>query len=482
MARTGAALQASALLPPAAAAEGPPTFGRMFPDLPPLAAPTTQQIADLATTMRDDSEVPTTGDLEAQLDGDNRAVPSGFTYFGQFIVHDVSLDASPSPEGPVDPRTVPNSRTPALDLDNVYGKGLMGSADLYDDEGRFLLACRPPDGVTEVVEVCEPPRGADGVANYPDTRDDENIITSQLHVAFMRFHNRLVDEGASFKQARLRTQRHYQYLVLHEYLPRVVGRDRMRVRGLTNPKRLGIEFATAAFRFGHSEVRNAYQLSDLTHPVGPDGVDAALPVPVFDFANLERSLTGGRPMPTGLGIDWAYFFDFEPESDQPVFDDFGNFSRLIDTNIAPSLFVLPIPAAIAQGSNVLVFRTMTRGLAYGMPSGEDVARALKIKPIDLTPFGLDPAGFSTGTPLFYYVLAESEVVEKGARLGPVGGAIVADALLTMLRETPGSILGCKGGWEPKPYEGSDYTMGDFLMYAGAFTAEQLAEHRAPEEP
>ena len=220
-----------------------------------------------------------------------------------------------------------------------------------------------------------------------------------------------------------------------------------------------VEFSVAAFRFGHSEVRGAYELSELTNDN---------PIPVFSFADPVRTLAGGRPIPSGFGVDWAYFFDIEG-----AFDDLGNLSRLFDPKIAQSLFQLPIPGSEAEGSNVLAFRTMNRGLFYGLPSGQAVARALKATPITPEALNLGP-GFERGTPLWYYVLAEAEQVESGKRLGPVGGSIVADVLLTALAKTPGSVL--QRPFKPTVPHAGAFTMGDLLLFAGAFSQAQLKEH------
>ena len=46
---------------------------------------------------------------------------AGMTFFGQFVDHDVTLDATSAIGTRIDPRPIRNVRTPALDLDCAYG-------------------------------------------------------------------------------------------------------------------------------------------------------------------------------------------------------------------------------------------------------------------------------------------------------------------------------------------------------------------------
>ena len=62
---------------------------------------------------------------------DNLNIPSGFTYLGQFIDHDITLDTSGIGERIDDPLTIENFRTSALDLDSIYGLGPGASPQLY---------------------------------------------------------------------------------------------------------------------------------------------------------------------------------------------------------------------------------------------------------------------------------------------------------------------------------------------------------------
>jgi len=389
-----------------------PNFIRSFPNLPGFTTPTQQQIADLAQRM-----------LDPNADaGDNPGMTSGFTYFGQFLDHDLTLDASPPPTGPVDPTTLVNSRSFALDLDSVYGGGPTGSPQLYDAKGRFLLAEPNVNGVLDYV------RQADGSAVIVEGRNDENRIIAQIQLAVMKAHNRLIDEGLSFTDARKTLVTAYQAAVVGDFLPHILSKSIKPVQVLLlNPRQNGtpIEFTTAAYRFGHSMVRKAYVLNEQSGKVQV-------------FSATAPDLRGGSPLPANRVIQWGEFF-----ADIPLTDTDGNpinVSRRVDTLISSGLFVLPIPGAEATGSNVLAFRNMSRSVFYALPSGQEVAKRLGLPVITPESLNLGP-GFETGTPLWYYILAESEQVENGERLGPVGSTIVAvgftAAVVNGVAVTPG---------------------------------------------
>src|ERR1700730_11412118 len=99
----------------------PGLFGRMFPNLPPLTA-SDAQLQALVDAMKDANPSDPGGDSN---------IPSGFTYLGQFVDHDITLDLTSIAEKQEDPLATTNFRTPRLDLDYVYGLGPDGSPQLY---------------------------------------------------------------------------------------------------------------------------------------------------------------------------------------------------------------------------------------------------------------------------------------------------------------------------------------------------------------
>jgi hypothetical protein len=434
----------------------PNLFGRMFPNLPGLTSQTPQELADLASSMQD----PNVTD-PAPGSHDNDFTPSGDTYFGQFVDHDLTLDSSPSPTEPVDQVGEPDGRTFEFDLDSVYGRGPVGDPQLYaPDHEHFLVQNPNPNGVRDL------PRNPDGSAILVEHRNDENEVLSQIHTAFLLFHNRLVDEGMPYALARLTTIRYYQWIVLHEFLPAIVGQDVVdgflpgcspclpHFYDLGNPAKpmVPLEFSVAAYRFGHSMVRRAYELTTTSGKIQ-----------VFSFT--QPDLRGGRNLPAGRQIDWGNFVDALERTDNVAH---FNHSRDIDTLISSSLFQLPIPPVEASGSNVLAYRNMIRAKFYGLPSGQDVATAMGIPPIPPSLLGLATA-FDNGTPLWYYVLAESQLA-GGKKLGPVGGRIVADILTQLLQNDSGGIL--RGNFTPMPPIApapGQFGLADFLVFAGVAT-------------
>jgi hypothetical protein len=219
-----------------------------------------------------------------------------------------------------------------------------------------------------------------------------------------------------------------------------------------------VEFSVAAYRFGHSMVRRAYELTNATGKI--QVFSATLP-----------DLRGGRPLPAGRQIDWGNFVPELTRTDNTTPVSHVNISRKIDPLISSSLFVLPIPGAEATGSNVLAFRNMLRAKFYGMADGQDVATAMRIPAIP--PAELSTAApFAAGTPLWYYILAESSRATDGRTLGPVGGRIVADVMVRLLEIDKDSILRGERSFTPGGPESP--TAGRFGL-ADLFVFARLAQ-------
>jgi hypothetical protein len=166
-------------------------------------------------------------------------------------------------------------------------------------------------------------------------------------------------------------------------------------------------------------------------------------------------------------IGWQTFFDFGDGQVKP--------NKRIDTKISTPLFNLPLGAIASHDTpRALPQRNLLRHLTWSLPSGQSIAAAMRVTPLtddDLSE--LQPYGFQSSTPLWYYVLKEAEVVADGLHLGPVGGRIVAEVLIGLLQSDPASYLVQKPKWTPTlTSAGSSLRMKDFLTFAGVDPASR----------
>jgi heme peroxidase len=379
---------------------------------------------------------------------------AGWPLFGQFIAHDITADRSPLTHRAEISDAV-NFRSPRADLECLYGSGQVGSPFLYrrDDPALLLL------GRNDRGEEADVPRNAEGVALIGDPRNDVHVVVSQLHVAMIRVHNRLVElareRGVAgvevFETARRETIWHYQWVIVNDYLPRLVGAelvDSILERGPRfyrpdGAPRIPLEFADAAFRYGHSQVRDSFQLNS--------GADTL---------RLFPDLIGFRPVPADHVIEWSRFFDVEGA--QPA-----QRAKLIDGRLARSL--IELPAAITGDVELAAYqslagRDLERGHAYGLPSGEAVAQAMGETPLPGDPLGLRASGWTGETPLWLYFLAESASRGRGEQLGPSGGRIVAEVLIGILDADRGSYRANEPGWTPTlPAREARFGLTDLLL-------------------
>jgi len=405
---------------------------------------------------------------------ENDAVPAGFTYLGQFIDHDITFDPTPMPDRRHDPNALVNFRTPRFDLDSVYGSGPLTQPYLYDWKdpkspgARLLVGHNVVDRESaDPLASDDLPRNQQGRALIGDARNDENIIVAQLHLLFIRFHNAVVGHVRLFEEAQRLVRWHYQWIVVHEFLPKVVGRA-MADRVLA-PAPVGtaptvhrnhftwqrepfipVEFSGAAYRFGHSMVRDRYGLKRRA-----EGAPPPVGIPLFP------DLAGFTWLRRSLAIDWDRFFAL------PGFARAPQPSFRMDTGIAKPLFRLP------DGGEPLPRRNLTRGGRLGLPSGQDVARAMQKPALPEEALLLDDKvkpkardALLDATPLWYYLLCEAAHAAKGLHLGPIGGRIVAEVLVGLLEGDPGSYLSLEPTWRPTEL-GSDgeFTMADLVRMA-----------------
>jgi hypothetical protein len=461
-------------------------FGRIF-RLPPFAAQSPKVEAALRELGKPGGLLDAADPLAAgpkalivdpSLSANNPNNPNqtaGTTFFGQFLDHDVTFDATSRLARATNPADARNFRTPALDLDSVYGAGPVAQQELYDAGDPIKLKVES-GGVFEDL-----PRRTDGAAIVGDPRNDEHMIIAGLHCAFLLFHNgavdyvreqgRLSDAMQVFARARRLTTWHYHWLVLHEFLPQIVGHTivadvlrhgRRFYRPGPGRAFIPVEFQTGAYRMGHSMVRPSYRAN-----LAGDGGQPFFGF-IFDPSQEGRADPGdlrGGTRAARRFIGWQTFFDFGDGEVKP--------NKKIDTKISTPLFRLPLGAIASHDAPIaLPQRNLLRHLTWQLPSGQRVAHAMGATPLapgdlqELAPLGV---GFERRTPLWYYVLKEAEVIADGLHLGPVGGRIVAEVFIGLLQTDPGSYLATQPRWRPtlpsRTGTGT-FRMIDFLTFAG----------------
>ncbi len=417
-------------------------------------------------------------------------IPAGFTYFGQFVDHDVTFDVSSTLDAATDATTINNMRSPALDLDSVYGRGPGLDPFLYvfPSSGpstaiKFQVGTNTPVGPGGPSNTGAPagmvaqtnwdvPRiSGTNTAVIGDPRNDENLIIVQFQHAMLRFHNAVVDlllavafAGDIFAEAKRIVTHHYQWAVVHDFLGRICGAATVNnavanvIAPVGSSFQMPVEFAVAAYRFGHSMIRDRYW-------VNFNFINATL-AQVFEFNRNPR-----LPVFSNWVVDFNAFFD----TGVPV--PVHNKARKIDSILANGLESLPGFAGLMA---ILATRNLRRGLALGLPSGQGMASTFGIAPMTAAQLtsGLAAAEVtvlsSSGglllnrTPLWYYVLREAAVLGGGNQLGPVGGRIVAETFVRMLKRDASSYLNVSGGFAPVLPSATpgDFTVADLVTFAG----------------
>nr|CAD6422830.1 heme peroxidase [Rhizobium sp. Q54] len=492
----------------------PGKFGVMFPDLLPLHVDDDALFA-LARAMRDEGDI----GADPNPDGDNASIPAGYTYLGQFIDHDITLDTTPLDQQKADPNATDNFRTPALDLDSLYGDGPGIHPYLYQrDPATFEITPLLLIGHTAASdnELNQPipslrndlPRNQVGHALIFDERNDENLLVAQMHLLMLKFHNAVVywlrQNGspltgtALFLEARRIVTWHYQWIVLFDFVerltePGLVNRIKKEGRRFYRFKKrpyMPAEFAAACYRLGHSMVRETYSHNRAFHPGSPRIANGTLQA-LFFFTGKSGKIVGElapaspppppplpplAQLPSNWIIDWRRFFDLAGEGGA---DFTFNFSRKLDPFIAPSLHTLrglrEDPTEQEEREANLAFRNLRRGVQIGLPSGQDICRAMRIQPMTPEEIATGPDGeiakkhgLHEATPLWYYVLKEAQHHHEGKRLGPMASTIIAETFLGMIHGDEESFLWKRSNWKPELpcEEPGHFTMADLIRFVG----------------
>jgi Animal haem peroxidase len=475
-----------------------PTLQNDPANLLPQAATTPARLKELGRTMVDPGAA--TGDS---------TIPAIYTYFGQFVDHDITLESGSfttakllsSTMAPLPLATIRNDlknlRTATLELDSLYGppaprafpnlnKMLIGRVTSLEGTEKPSLR---PSGKGDDNDLPRKPRSPDfahdRAARIGDPRNDENLIIAQLHLAFLKAHNRLVDQGRTFALARRVLRQHYQHIVVQDFLKRIA--DPAIVNGiltggnrfydaLAEPFFLPLEFTVAAYRFGHTMIRDDYDFNLNFNRGGDPGSFPADLGLLFTFTALSGELGDFDTLPDNWIIEWERFVDSGTGA--------ANKARKFDTKLANGLFHLQSAKGLEEtpaDAARLAVRNLLRGYGLRMPTGQAVANHLGITPLTATQLKtaaasttqasvLQNTGFLIRTPLWYYLLAEAKH-QGGQRLGPVGSTIVAEVLIGLVRRSDDSILRTPG-WIPTLPAATPgrFELADLLRFAKVLPA------------
>ena len=376
------------------------------------------------------------------------------------------------------------------------------------------------------VPANDPDGRPEGTAIIADPRNDQTLIILQLHVAMQKFHNRLVDymrasgmpRSAVFESARRLARWHYQWIVTHEFLPAIVGRPwrtrctrksstgapkiTLKYYKPTNPAGrpfIPVEFAVAAYRFGHSITRPRYTVRDVFDSAGTS-LAPSRACRCFRTQPTDNNLNGHRELLPRLKLQWSKFFNAAGK--KPDCPAGAPVRRLAGR---PAVQAALDGAARHQHSGSAVAAEPSPGqedgpalgTAGGSADGRDPLTNAQLwtepphrgEDPDRRQRGEGPQASTTWrtrasrtlfadpewrgeAPLWFYILKEAEIVGKGRELGPVGGRIVAEVLVGLLQKDLNSYLYLNPAWKPAPPIAparGQFTMADLLKFAGVWS-------------
>lgn len=474
-----------------------PRFIYMFGDLAknnkcliPQTDDTLNHLSNLGAAMRDTQFAPA-------FDSE---IPSAYTYLAQLINHDINFTDVVKDNGDTDfqflasanlepwsdesiSKRVSNKRAGMLELDCLYGRM---QADVLpprqmDNRDKMALGTVSPSGDrpagTDKDDFHDLVRGErsetfnhDRTALIGDRRNDSNLIVSQLQVAFLRAHNAIIDaKKCSYQEAKQFLVKHYHWLILHDFLPKIVPGEiieKVENAPLYNAKQgLPFEFSIGAFRFGHCMVRRNYYYNDNFRGVKFPFLATVVALSKGGFKPTPNE--GPSNLPENRIIEWENFLDGP-----------GNKARALRTEMVEPLFELLDEVNInVPGERSLAVQDLKRGYLMRIPTGQVIAEYLKVNrltPADLEELStpeqfkvLKTANMLECTPLSFYVLAEAKKAGNG-KLGEVGGRIVAEVLIGLLRDRPDSIIGSNFEPDRALSKQGTFFLSDLLKLAGVF--------------
>lgn len=385
----------------------------------------------------------------------------------------------------------PDDATDLLRLGFLLDRGLVTLAELQALEPELRKVFLETDGSPILAR-----------AIIGDARNDENLIVAQLHTLFLRLHNKFADAtgGRSFRRARRLTMWHYQWLVVNSYLRTIcdpavldqiidLGAPRytafVDAHGTNGEKMpMPLEFSVAAFRFGHSMVRAAYDHNRFFGEPVAGSPSFIAPVTPFSFlfaftgnGRMFNDKTRGQ-LPSNWVIEWERWIATDPAHPARA-------ARKLDTNLAPPLADMANESPdVGSMFRHLARRNLRRGYRLSLPNAQGciaaIGRAGYSEFATLTPRQLRSGSperrkavkdghFDKATPLWFYVLKEAEVLGNGEHLGPLGSHIVAETLIGLIVNDPDSYWNADGGrWSPDKFRAADPidSIEDMVRFCG----------------
>ncbi|MFD5227605.1 peroxidase family protein [Streptomyces qaidamensis] len=441
-------------------------------------------------------------------------IPAGYTYLGQFLDHNITFQADATFDTNT-PGTTANYRSARIDLEHVYGLGPQTQAFQYYDinqTGKFWI---DPDREFDV------PRNPQGCPIIADPRNDNTIITIQLHLAFMKFHNAVVDlmrgsvdDLLLFSHAKKRVVWHYQWMILNDWLPRII-RETVHAQIMSQgpqfyepvpgqPLLLPVEFSVACYRL-HSLVLETYALNDSTSGH------------IFNFRKPFAALSRDEV------IDWTRFFAIPRSTSDTQGKRFPQWAKRFDAKIVHAFLQMPgpidnpllwidnpemsepLPKDPSQKYvplRSIAIRNMLRANSFertaqdapnlspnsrkGLPSGQDLASRVRIKypkepaeVYDNYQIGIPEDWYPADkAPLWFYALREGAIQEEcpdigSLKLGTLASVIVGEVLYGLVAADPGSYLAYNQGknekdqWKPNlGLQPGTFYMSDLFRVAG----------------